>query len=239
MISRADIKQIRSLQQKKFRDQLNLFVIEGRKMLDEALTHAPQSIKTIYTTDTSFIQSSELENIELISDKELKQISSLKTPQPFLAVCYKRNMERIESPLEIVLDSIQDPGNMGTILRLAAWFGVKRITVSKQTVDIYNPKVIQASMGAIFTLSIISESLENYLAETDKPIFGAYMDGQNIYHKSLPKEAILLMGNEGNGISSSLEPLVDDKITIPKFGTGESLNVAMATGILLSEFTRN
>lgn len=238
MISKANIKQIRSLQQKKFRDELDAFVIEGYKLLEEAIKHAPQQIKTVYTTTPDDLSGSRDLNIVEVTSKELSQISSLRSPQPFVTVCRKRTSGEEKAPLEIALDTVQDPGNMGTILRLAAWFGIKKIVVSHGCVDIYNPKVIQASMGAIFTVDVISKDLDQYLSVADKPVYGAVMNGENVYDQELPDEAILLLGNEGNGISDELQTRITHSITIPRFGSGESLNVAMATGILLSEFKR-
>lgn len=239
MISKANIKQIRSLQQKKFRDQLEAFVLEGHKLLQEAIQHAPDQIETIYTTSPESL--SDLTNVSVvqINEIELSQISSLRSPQPYVTICKKKKASITESPLELVLDTIQDPGNMGTILRLAAWFGIRKIVISERCVDIYNPKVIQASMGAIFTVDVEEANLSTYLAHSNKPIYGALMDGKNVYRETLSDEAILLMGNEGNGISDSLIGFITDPIAVPRFGTGESLNVAMATGILLSEFSRN
>lgn len=238
MISKANIKHIRSLQQKKFRDQHSSFVIEGYKLLKEALEYAPEQIDTIYTTTPDEI--SRLNDLKIveISNKELSQLSSLRSPQPYITVCHKKANRGVDSPLEIALDNIQDPGNIGTILRLCAWYGIKKVVVSEGCVDIYNPKVIQASMGAIFNVEVISKDLHKYLSTVNKPIYGAVMNGNNVYDQELTAEGVLLMGNEGNGISQPLVPLITKPISIPKFGAGESLNVAMATSILLSEFKR-
>lgn len=239
MISKADIKHIRSLQRKKFRDQHNEFVIEGQKLLNEALEHKPELIKTIYTSDLDQVEIKADLNIVEISNKELSQISSLRSPQPFATVCRKNSEEEIDSSLILALDDIQDPGNMGTILRLAAWFGIKDIVVSEGCVDIYNPKVVQASMGAIFNLNIVQRDLDSFLQEQDLPVYGALLEGENVYQQKLPQHAIILMGNEGNGIHSGLIKHISIPLSIPKFGSGESLNVAMATSILLSEFKRS
>lgn len=238
VISKANIKQIRSLQQKKFREKHKSFVIEGYKMLEEAIQHNPDLIETVYTTEPESLNKYASLNVETVSSKELSQISSLKSPQPYVTICKMGKRQVIESSLEIALDTIQDPGNLGTILRLAAWFNVKQVILSAGSVDIYNPKVIQASMGAIFTVNIVSTDLKEFLSTTEKPVYGAVMEGENVYKKSLPENAILLMGNEGNGIHESLFEFISNPISIPKIGSGESLNVAMATGILLSEFKR-
>jgi TrmH family RNA methyltransferase len=173
-----------------------------------------------------------------ITNKELGQISTLKNPQPVLAVCRKKEPLEISEKVILALDDVQDPGNMGTILRLAAWFGIRDLIVSAGCADIYNPKVIQASMGGIFHVNVVQNDLKSFLGKTTKPIYGAVMDGKNIYHEKLSEEAIILMGNEGKGISENLLKKVNKPISIPKIGKGESLNVAMATGIILSEFTR-
>jgi TrmH family RNA methyltransferase len=238
VITKADIKHIRSLKQKKFRDQFNEFIIEGTKLVQEAIAHSPEMIKTIYTS-APFNQKSgsEIKYVE-ISKKELAQLSTLKNPQPVLAVCQKKEALEVTGKVILALDDVRDPGNMGTILRLAAWFGIRDLIVSTGCADIHNPKVIQASMGGIFHVNVVLHDLESFLEKTTKPVYGALMDGKNIYHEKLPAEAIILMGNEGQGISDKLLKKVNYPISIPKIGKGESLNVAMATGIILSEFAR-
>lgn len=237
-LSKEQIKRIQALHKKKFRDEKQLFIIEGRRTIEEAIQHNPEGIKTIYSTSDENFAGAPCETIH-ISAAELKKISTLKHPQSELAICKYISAPNSASPgLKIALDKIQDPGNMGTIIRLAAWFGVDEIVASTDTVDCYNPKVVQATMGAIFNVKITYCELKSYLEETNQPIYGALLQGENIYSTSLQKEGILLMGNEGNGISDELLPLISNPITIPRFGAGESLNVAMATGILLSEFCR-
>lgn len=237
-LSKERIKRIQALHKKKFRDDARLFIIEGRKIIEEAIQHKPGCIQTIYSTSGESYVNSNLEIIRISID-DLKKISTLKHPQGDLAICqYLENKSNAESNFKIALDKIQDPGNMGTIIRLAAWFGVDEIIASPDTVDCYNPKVIQATMGAIFNVTITYSELKPILAQTEDPIYGALLEGENVYKKALQKKGVLLMGNEGNGISEELIPLISDPLTIPKFGNGESLNVAMATGILLSEFCR-
>ena len=237
-ISKEQIKRILALHKKKYRDENKRFIIEGRKIIEEAIRYKPDCIQTIYSTSPeSFTQSNS--DIIQITSKDLKKISTLKHPQGDLAICrYLESETTGQSKLKIALDQIQDPGNMGTITRLAAWFGVEEIIASTDTVDCYNSKVIQATMGAIFNVKITYCELKPYLERTKLPVYGALLDGENIYTANLQQEGVLLMGNEGNGISDELIPLISHPITIPKFGTGESLNVAMATGILLSEFCR-
>lgn len=239
MISKEKIKHIRSLQRKKHRDIHQQFVIEGAKMIKEAIDHAPESIIEIYGTSPLPFKLPNSIPFHEINSKELSQLSSLKTPQPQIALCTYLPRPTHRPIFLIALDTIQDPGNFGTILRLASWFGVNYIMASKDTVDLYNPKVIQASMGAIFTVNVVYVDLSEELKNTDLPIYGAVLEGENVYKKELKREGIILMGNEGNGIHQDILPFVSSPITIPKFGHGESLNVAMATAIILSEFTRS
>jgi TrmH family RNA methyltransferase len=149
--------------------------------------------------------------------------------------------EMVEKGLIVALDDVRDPGNLGTIIRLCDWFGIETLFCSEESVDIYNPKVVQATMGSISRVNVVYGNLETFLSQTKLPIFGTFMDGNNIYQEELPKEGIIIMGNEANGISTSVEKLVSDRIAIPRFGNlqvTESLNVATATAIILSEFKR-
>jgi TrmH family RNA methyltransferase len=150
--------------------------------------------------------------------------------------------EMNKSGLILALDDVRDPGNLGTIIRLCDWFDIETLFCSDETVDIYNPKVVQATMGSISRVNVVYGDLENFLVKTKLTVFGTFMDGKNIYQESLPKEGIIVMGNEANGISEAVEKLVTDRIAIPRFGNlqiTESLNVATATAIILSEFKRN
>ena len=149
--------------------------------------------------------------------------------------------EMVEKGLIVALDDVRDPGNLGTIIRLCDWFGIETLFCSEESVDIYNPKVVQATMGSISRVNVVYGNLETFLSQTKLPVFGTFMDGKNIYQEELPKEGIIIMGNEANGISTSVEKLVSERIAIPRFGNlqvTESLNVATATAIILSEFKR-
>lgn len=236
MISKNKIKFIKSLGTKKGRDLEKLFVVEGEKSVRELILFYEAIIHSVYATKDFDAQ--EFQNIEEVAVDELKQISSLKTPNKVLAICHQFDHKLENEGFIIALDEIQDPGNLGTIIRLADWFKVDAIICSSNSVDVYNPKVIQAGMGSIFRTKIIYLDLENYLKETHLPIYGAFLEGENVYQKSLEKKGILLLGNEGNGISKNLENLVQHKISIPKSGEAESLNVAIAGAVLLSEFCR-
>lgn len=238
MISKEQIKFIRSLHRKKFRDNGQQFLIEGPKMIAEAIQHAPESLVQVFGTET--IQGKLPEHVlfEKIDNKTLGQISTLKHPQKQVAICNYLPNTSTRPEFYIALDTIQDPGNLGTILRLASWFGVQHIIASKETVDRYNPKVVQASMGAVFNVNMEYVELKEAFENTDFPIYGSLLEGESIYMKKIQKKGILVMGNEGNGICEELLPYITDPITIPQFGKGESLNVAMATAVLLSEFSR-
>jgi TrmH family RNA methyltransferase len=238
MISKEQIKYIRSLHRKKFRDINQQFIIEGPKMIAEAIRYAPESLIQIYGTETVDERLPEHVLFEEIDNKALGQISTLKHPQKQVAICSYLPNVSTRPDFYIALDTIQDPGNLGTILRLASWFGVEHIIASKETVDCYNPKVVQASMGAIFNVNIEYVELKEAFETTELPIYGSLLEGENIYEKQISKKGILVMGNEGNGISEELLSFITDPVTIPQFGKGESLNVAMATSIFLSEFSR-
>ena len=241
MVSKNQIKLITSLQQKKYRIINQLFFAEGVKVIQELL-QSNFELEHLYTTVNDF-EAVEASKRTLINEQELKKISALSTPNTCLAV-FKIPAENkiIDSGLILALDDIRDPGNLGTILRLADWFGIKQIVCSKETVDIYNPKVVQATMGSITRVNVSYIELPNFLNETKLPVFGTFMDGDNIYQSNLPQNGIIIMGNEANGISAKIEKLVTSRLTIPRFGElqkTESLNVATATAIILSEFKRN
>ncbi|MDR6966934.1 TrmH family RNA methyltransferase [Flavobacterium arsenatis] len=241
MVSKNQIKLITSLHQKKFRQVNNLFIAEGVKVINELL-NSNFELENIFATETLF-PAIPKEKFNLIGENDLKKISALTVPNNCLAVFKIPEFKSIrESGLIIALDDIRDPGNLGTILRLCDWFGIEQVICSEQTVDIYNPKVVQATMGSIARVNVAYRDLETYIKTTNIPVFGTFMDGENIYKTNLPKQGIIVMGNEANGISSNIETLTKNRLTIPRFGNLqqiESLNVATATAIILSEFCRN
>lgn len=240
MISKNKIKSIQALRLKKNRDSSQLFVLEGEKMVQEIILQAPEQLVCIYhTTDFKFPKNENLVERELISEQELKQISSLQTPNKCLAVVRFLNFQKNDSDFFLALDGVQDPGNMGTILRLADWFGIQTLFCSQETVDVYNPKVVQASMGAILRVAVEYVDLKTKFESLNLPVYGALLEGKNVYHEKLTRKGILLLGNEGKGISPELQKSITHPIHIPRFGQAESLNVAVATGILISEFFRN
>jgi TrmH family RNA methyltransferase len=240
-ISKNQLKLITSLSQKKYRQKHDLFIAEGVKVLNELL-NSTFEIETLFCTDDFEATISE-EKVVRISETELKKVSTLKSPNKALGI-FKIPKEKAvqNSGLTIALDAINDPGNLGTIIRLCDWFGVTQLVCSKDTVDCYNQKVVQASMGSLTRVSIHYTDLENYITKSNLDTFIADMDGENVYKTKLPKEGILIMGNEANGVSEEIKSLLQHKISIPRFGETqetESLNVATATAILLSEFKRN
>lgn len=252
MLSKNKIKFIQSLARKKSRDQENVFLVEGNKMVAEAIS-SNLNVKLVAGTTSFFteynIGQAQANEIIECTAEEIKKASLLKNPQQALAVVEKPskqlNFGELTQEFSLALDFIQDPGNLGTIIRIADWFGIKNILCSTDTVDCYNPKVIQASMGAIFRVQIHYVDLSEIIVQAQQnqlPVFGTFLEGNNIYTEHLPKKGILVMGNEGNGISPTIEKKIQNKIHIPSFQTeqagSESLNVATATAICCSEFKR-
>ena len=238
MISKSQIKLIRSLQQKKYRSKLKLFVAEGPKVINELL-RAKFKLHSLYATVEDLFTGV---HSEIISDEEISKISFLKNANNSVAVfTIPEQKKPRKEGITLLLDSIRDPGNLGTIIRLSDWFNVSNIICSSDSVDCFNPKVIQATMGSISRVSISYCDLTKYLSLSDLPVYAGTMDGKNIYKEKLPENAIVIVGNEANGISDALLNLTSHKIGIPRFGNNhqtESLNVAVATAILFSEFKR-
>ena len=231
-VTNAEIKMIRSLAVKKYREESGLFVVEGEKMVAEALSSGLEVLKVV--------------RAEEVGTETMARISSLNSPSPVLAVLKRPAAEKFAVPsggLCLGLDAVRDPGNLGTILRIADWFGVSAVYASSDTVEAYNPKVIQASMGSIFRTKIvycdISEVCDAF-KKAGRQVFGTFLEGRDIYGTDLPADALVIMGNEANGISEETAGRVTARLTIPSFGKSgaESLNVAVATAITLSEFRR-
>ena len=238
MLTKNQIKLITSLKQKKFRIQHQLFVVEGVKVVQEFL-NSSYELDIVFSSDTDF---SSTDKFIEVTDQELKKISSLKNPNKVLAIFKIPNqINPIMGGLILALDSINDPGNLGTIIRLCDWFGIEQLVCSNETVDCFNSKVVQASMGSLTRVAVSYLDLKKYLQNASVPIFVADMDGLDVYKTKLPDSAVLVLGNEANGISDEIKQLVTTKITIPRYGAfqqTESLNVATASAILLSEFRR-
>ncbi len=240
MVSKNEIKLITSLQQKKYRNKHQLFVVEGVKSVNEFVQSGFDSYK-IYTTDKHLLGiSSSL--IQEVTYQEIKKLSSFKTASDIIGIFRIPKFELLNTQkLQLVLDGIKDPGNLGTIIRLCDWFGLSQLICSKDTVDCFNPKVVQASMGSLSRIQVVYVDIKMYLEKAAQPVYISEMHGKNVYHQTLDKSAILVMGNEANGISNTIKGLADQRIAIPGFGENsrtESLNVATATAILLSEFKR-
>ena len=241
-ISKNQIKQITKLQYKKYRQQEGLFIGEGIKIVKEFLNSDIQ-LKTLYLTQ-EIAESFKNYNIckKIITEADLKKISTLKTPQKVLGIFKIPSQKKPnQKGLIVALDNVSDPGNFGTIIRLCDWFGISHLLCSKNTVDCFNPKVIQATMGSLARVHINYVSLEAYLKQTSLPIYITCPKGENIYQTKLPSQAILIMGNESKGIHKTLLKYATHTLCIPSMfsNTPESLNVATATAIVLSEFQRS
>ncbi len=214
-----------------------MFLVEGNKTIKE-IPNSAYKINEVYSVNPEDLAVENLDIIE-ISSGDLKKISFLQNPKDSVALCEsKEEFLEKETGIQLVLDGIQDPGNLGTIIRLADWFGISQIICSADTADFYNPKVIQASMGSFLRVNIVYTDLEIYLTANKRPTIGTDMNGENIYQYEFLENFNLVLGNEGNGIRPGIEDLLSDKITIPRFGKSqstESLNVAMSAGIILGQ----
>lgn len=243
-MTKKELSNIRKLAQKKHRLELGLFVAEGEKAINEIIDGG-MILQKLYATESSSLKPNS--HVEIITKEEMSKISFLQTPSSLFGLfklprdVHSKTITTNE--LVLMLDGVQDPGNLGTIIRLADWFGITKIFCSFSTADCFNPKVVQATMGAIARVSIVYTDLIEMLKNAQQnniPICGTFMNGDNIYTTALPQNGILLMGNEGSGITTEVESLVTHHLTIPSFKDDnvESLNVAIATSICCSEFRR-
>ena len=249
MLSKNLIKLVRSLDVKKFRKETNLFVAEGEKLVHDLIASNVECYKIIATEKHAEALKSK-RDIEIItvSDDELKKVSFLKSPQGIVGLFkQKNNTPDTNTPkkkLCLALDDVQDPGNLGTIIRIADWFGIEDIYCSIGTVDVYNPKTVQATMGAIARVNVYYVELPQFLASLEKsiPVYGTFLNGKNMYEHKLSRNGVIVMGNEGKGIGAECEKFIDERILIPSFPAGrttsESLNVSTATAIVCGEFRR-
>lgn len=241
-LSKNEIKLVKSLQNKKFRDLQQLFVVEGIKLVTELLEQESFKIKTVYVTSTAIFD--EIKGIAFthITEKELERMSGLKNPNKVLAVVEipsETTINYAQENLILVLDALNDPGNLGTIIRTADWFGIETIIASEDTVDLFNPKVIQASMGAVYRIQFVRKDIKmalKHLKEHDFTLIGAALNGENLYQAKIPLKTALIMGSESHGIALETKNVLDQTLLIPQFGKTESLNVGMATGIILSHY---
>lgn len=255
MLSKNKIKFINSIKKKKYREIHQCFFAEGEKLVDELLNSNVQIIEIFATADwinknkQGLYLQPELDVIE-ISENDLNKISLLTTPNKVFAIAkqpvYEYKIEEICTGLSLFLENINDPGNLGTIIRIADWFGIKNIFCSKESVDVYNPKVVQASMGAIYRIKIHYVESGEFLADLSElenfNIYGTFLEGNNIYQESLDNHGLIIMGSESHGISKEIEPFINKKLFIPNYPpngeTSESLNISVATAIVCSEFRR-
>lgn len=252
MLSRARIQFVRSLSEKAVRRESGLFVIEGRKMLSEAL-EAGAEMEAVYLSSRADAElahrAGKIAPCEYVSDKEMERISHMKTPSEALAVVRiphpKEQEPDYTRELVLFLDGVQDPGNLGTIIRIADWFGIGRIVCSPDSADCYNPKTVQATMGALFRVAVSYRSLEDELACASAVginIYGTFLDGEELYGVGLSRGGIVIMGSEGRGISPGAARFVNRKLFIPPYPSdrrgSESLNVAVATAVVCAEFRR-
>lgn len=243
-MTKAEIQLIRSLADKRARIETGLFVAEGEKLISE-IRSSHLRIRKIFSLEGLFAGS----EVEVVTPKEMERLSLLKTPSKALALVeiphYELHPAKMNNQLVLALDEVQNPGNLGTIIRLADWFGIKEIVCSKDSADCFNPKVVQATMGAILRVRVHYTDLPQFLASARRaevPVYGTFLEGDNLYQTPLTPNGIIVMGNEGRGISAETAEQVSHKLFIPPYPTdcrsSESLNVAMATGILCAEFRR-
>ena len=244
MLSKSQAKYIQSLAQKKFRDADGVFIIEGPKLLEEFLKNNKEALLNIYAQESWTALNMDLGRnlmVTEVSEIDLSKISSLKTPNQVLAIVKQRNTDfnpDLNNKITIALDAIRDPGNLGTIIRIADWFGVKNIICSKDCADCYNSKVVQSTMGSIGRVNIIYDDLKPRLKQySNIDIYAADLDGADVRAMEKPEAGIIVIGNESKGVSAKIEELVTGKITIPRIGKAESLNAAVATAIILSHLS--
>jgi len=259
MLSKSQTSHIRSLKYKKFRKLHGLFVAEGEKIVNDLIKISGDEknlfkIQAIYATSGWFSNNKRLKTTDYgfieITEEELKRISMLTTPNKVLALVkipdYKDDTDHLLKNLSIVLDDIQDPGNLGTIIRIAHWFGITYIICSENSTDLYNPKTIQSAMGSIWSVRVLYKALPTFLKyyndNTDLPVIGAFLSGSKIYTQPPVQKGLIVLGNEAHGISKDLEPFIRSRIYIPPFSEKsrpDSINVAMAAAIICSELRRN
>ena len=245
MLTKAKIKLIKSLHNKKDRNEHGLFLVEGEKSVEELL-ESNFKIDYILATKDFFEKNSKIiesKNItyDIVEQNEIERVSTFESNDAALAVVFQKENVAFDigqDEIILALDDIRDPGNLGTIIRIADWYGIKKIIASNTTVDIYNSKTISATKGSFTRVQIFYTDLEKFLSNTSLPVLGAFLNGENVHTTKFPKGGVLVMGNESNGISKNIEKYVSKKITIPAFGKAESLNVAIATAVILDNWRR-
>lgn len=244
MLSKSSIKYINSLKQKKFRQRYCKFTAEGDKIVNEILENKNINVERVFAVSKWIEQNPKLAatySVEEVTQDELKKISSLQTPNQILAILDTFNHQiiakTVNQSLSLVLDNIQDPGNLGTIIRIADWFGIPYVFCSQGCVDVYNSKVVQSSMGSILRTKVIYTDIESLFTEfVDIPKYGAILGGQNIFKTTLTLNGFIVIGNESQGISSEVKKMLTHHLEIPSYGNAESLNASVATGIICALF---
>ena len=236
MLSRNEFKYIQSLFDKKNRQEEGLFIAEGPKLIEEILK-SNYAIKKIYATDNWVVENPDYtDKIISVNEAELSRITGLQNANKVIAIVHQQEniLPNLNNNISLVLDGIQDPGNMGTIIRIADWYGIKNILCSEDCVELYNPKVVQSTMGSFVRVNCWYGNIATVLKESSMPVFGALLNGKNVQLQNKLKEGFLVIGNEGKGISKDILSYINHAITIPRIGGAESLNAAVATGIILS-----
>jgi TrmH family RNA methyltransferase len=239
MVTKSELKYIQSLSDKKVRLETGCFIAEGVKLVGEMIA-AGYPLKAVYALDSWESPDATLE-VTRIEAFELEKMSMLQTPNQVLAVAMmpqKKETLDLAGPLTIVLDGIQDPGNMGTIIRTADWFGITQIVASEDTVDVYNPKVIGATMGSFMRVSVTYKNLADWMPTVKLPVYGALLEGENVFTIKTHQKGLLVIGSEGKGIRENILDLITHPVTIPKIGEAESLNAGIAAGIIVAQLTR-
>ena len=239
MVTKSELKYIQSLSDKKVRLETGCFIAEGVKLVGEMIA-AGYPLKAVYALDSWESPDATLE-VTRIEAFELEKMSMLQTPNQVLAVAMmpqKKETLDLAGPLTIVLDGIQDPGNMGTIIRTADWFGITQIVASEDTVDVYNPKVIGATMGSFMRVSVTYKNLADWMPTIKLPVYGALLEGENVFTIKTPQKGLLVIGSEGKGIRENILDFITHPVTIPKTGGAESLNAGIAAGIIVAQLTR-
>ena len=242
MLSNRQIKLIQSLKQKKFRNEYQMFVAEGEKIAKEIIEHQSFEVETIYATTEWLSLNSKLltSGISIceVTEKELKKISFLSTPNQVLLLLKITKLKEEQPDWTIAIEKLQDPGNLGTIIRVADWFGISQIVLSEDSVDVYNPKVIQATMGSIARVAVEYKDLDQWISNQSRPVYAAVLGGENLYQTNFESKGVILLGHESKGLSTQILSKVSHRLEIPRRGGAESLNVSVACSIMSSEIMR-
>jgi len=243
MLTKVTIKLIKSLQVKKYRKQEQCFLIEGAKSVQELLASDFEVVKLIATADfLSSLKTPAKGEVVEVSESILENLGEFQTNRTALAIArFKPNtpVRVSENEFGLILDDIRDPGNLGTIIRTADWYGIHKIIVSPETTDFYNPKVISATMGSFTRVHVFNTDLVEYLRSNTLPVYGAFLEGIDVHKVKFSQEGLIVIGSESHGISRDLQPFISERITIPRYGGAESLNAAIATAVICDNLQRN